>query len=87
MFIRNGSIRCLQWWLVTNVCRAPTCELMSTFFADNFKPDLLEAHRGIIAMQIAAGKPEEAFKEAKSIQIARPKEAIRFAMEGDVFES
>ena len=38
-------------------------------------------------MQIAAGKPEEAFKEAKSIQIARPREAIGFAMEGDVFES
>ena len=51
------------------------------------KPDLLEAQRGIIAMQIAAGKPEEAFKEAKSIQKTRPKEAIGFAMEGDVLES
>ena len=51
------------------------------------KPDLLEAQRGIIAMQIAAGKPEEALKEAKAIQAARPKEAIGFAMEGDVLES
>ena len=51
------------------------------------KPDLLEAQRGIIAMQIAAGKPEEALKEAKAVQKARPKEAIGFAMEGDVLES
>ena len=51
------------------------------------KPDLLEAQRGIVAMQIAAGKPEEALKEAKVVQQARPKEAVGFAMEGDVFES
>ena len=51
------------------------------------KPDLLEAQRGIIAMQIAAGKPEEALKEARTVQQARPNEAIGFAMEGDVLES
>ena len=51
------------------------------------KPDLLEAQRGIIALQIAAGKPEAALKEAKAIQQARPKEAIGFAMEGEVLES
>ena len=51
------------------------------------KPDLLEAQRGIIAMQIAAGKPEAALKEVKAVQQARPKEAIGFAMEGDVLES
>ena len=51
------------------------------------KPDLLEAQRGIVAMQIAAGKPEEALKEAKAVQLARPKEAAGFAMEGDVLES
>ena len=51
------------------------------------KPDLMEAQRGIIAMQIAAGRTEEALKETKSIQKARPKEAIGFAMEGDVLAS
>ena len=51
------------------------------------KPDLLEAQRGIVTMQIAAGKPEEALKEAKAVQQARPKEAVGFAMEGDVLES
>ena len=51
------------------------------------KPDLVEAQRGIVAMQIAAGKPEEALKEAKAVQLARPKEAVGFAMEGEVLES
>lgn len=51
------------------------------------RPELLQAQRGIIAMQIAAGKPEEALKEARAVQKARPKEAIGFAMEGDVLES
>jgi len=48
------------------------------------KPDLLEAQREIIVAQLAAGRPEEALKEAKSVQKARPKEAIGFALEGDV---
>ena len=51
------------------------------------KPDLMEAQRGIIAMQLAAGRTEEALKETKTIQKARPKEAIGFAMEGDVLAS
>ena len=51
------------------------------------RPDLLQAQRGIIAMHIAAGQTEEALKEAKAVQKARPKEAIGFAMEGDVLES
>jgi len=48
------------------------------------KPDLLEAQREIIVAQLAAGRPDEALKEAKSVQKARPKEAIGFALEGDV---
>jgi len=48
------------------------------------KPDLLEAQREIIAVQLAAGKVDEALKETRSLQKSRPKEAIGFAMEGDV---
>lgn len=51
------------------------------------KPDLVDAQRGIVALHIAAGKPEEALKEAKAVQKARPNEAIGFAMEGDILES
>ena len=50
-------------------------------------PDLVEVQRGIISLQIAAGKPEEALKETKIVQKARPKEAIGFAMEADVLAS
>ncbi|MBL0125778.1 MAG: PEP-CTERM system TPR-repeat protein PrsT [Betaproteobacteria bacterium] len=48
------------------------------------KPDLLEAQRQLIIAQLSAGRAEEALKETKSIQRARPKEAAGFAMEGDV---
>ena len=51
------------------------------------KPDLLEAQRGIIAMQLAAGRPDEALKETKFIQKARPTEAVGYTLEGDVFAS
>jgi putative PEP-CTERM system TPR-repeat lipoprotein len=48
------------------------------------KPDLLEAQREIIAVQLAAGKIDDALKETRALQKSRPKEAIGFAMEGDV---
>ena len=51
------------------------------------KPDLLEAQRQLVVAQIAAGKTEEALKETKAIQKSRPKEAVGFAMEGDVLAS
>ena len=48
------------------------------------QPDLLEAQREIIVTQLAAGRVDDALKEAREVQKARPKEAIGFAMEGDV---
>ena len=51
------------------------------------KPDLLEAQRQLIVAQLAAGRADEALKETRAVQKTRPKEAIGFAMEGDVFAS
>jgi putative PEP-CTERM system TPR-repeat lipoprotein len=51
------------------------------------KPDLLEARREIIAVQLAAGRTDEALKETKALQQARPKEAVGYTMEGDVLAS
>ena len=48
------------------------------------KPDLLEAQRQLVVAQLSAGRADEALKETKAIQKSRPKEAIGFAMEGDV---
>ena len=50
-------------------------------------PDMLEIQRGIIGLQLAAGKPEEALKETKALQKTRPKDAIGFAMEGELLEN
>lgn len=51
------------------------------------KPDLLEAQRQIVAVQLAAGRTDEALRETKAVQKARPKEAVGYAMEGDVLAS
>ena len=51
------------------------------------KPDLLEAQRQLIFAQVASGRIDEALKEARSVQKVRPKEAVGFAMEGDVLAS
>ena len=48
------------------------------------QPDLLEAQREIIVAQLTAGRVDDALKESREVQRARPKEAIGFAMEGDV---
>ncbi len=48
------------------------------------KPDYFEAQREIVVVQLAAGRSEDALKEAREVQKARPKEAIGFALEGDV---
>ncbi|HSD54202.1 MAG TPA: XrtA/PEP-CTERM system TPR-repeat protein PrsT [Burkholderiales bacterium] len=47
-------------------------------------PDNLEVAREIIVVQLAAGRVDEAVKEARDVQRRRPKQAIGFAMEGDV---
>jgi putative PEP-CTERM system TPR-repeat lipoprotein len=38
----------------------------------------------LMAVQIAAGKPEEALAEARALQKARPKDAAGFVLEGEV---
>jgi putative PEP-CTERM system TPR-repeat lipoprotein len=50
-------------------------------------PDNLEVAREIIVVQLAAGRVDDAIKEAREVQSRRPKQAIGFAMEGDVLAS
>jgi putative PEP-CTERM system TPR-repeat lipoprotein len=50
-------------------------------------PDNLEVAREIIVVQLAAGRVDDAIKEARDVQTRRPKQAIGFAMEGDVLTS
>jgi putative PEP-CTERM system TPR-repeat lipoprotein len=48
------------------------------------QPDRLDVHREAIATYLAAGKPEDALSDAKTLQKARPKEAVGFVLEGEV---
>jgi putative PEP-CTERM system TPR-repeat lipoprotein len=50
-------------------------------------PDNLEVAREIIIVQLAAGRVDDAIKEARDVQSRRPKQAIGFAMEGEVLAS
>ena len=49
------------------------------------RSDAVEVRREIAIVQVAAGRPEEALKEARAVQAARPKDAMGFALEGDIF--
>ena len=49
------------------------------------KPGSLEVRREIIAVEIAAGKTDDALAEARAIQKERPKDAVGFIVEGDVY--
>lgn len=51
------------------------------------RPDLLQAQRDIIAVHLASGRLDEALKESRQIQSARPHEAIGYALEGEVLAS
>ena len=53
----------------------------------SINPELLEARREIIAVQLSAGRADEALKETKALQTMRPKSAIGYALEGDVLAS
>lgn len=48
------------------------------------KPDLLEAQRGLILLALDAKKPEDARSIARNVQKQRPKEAVGYALEGDI---
>jgi putative PEP-CTERM system TPR-repeat lipoprotein len=47
-------------------------------------PAQLNALQGLMAVQIAAGKPEEALAEARALQKERPKDPAGFVLEGEV---
>ncbi|HRF10518.1 MAG: tetratricopeptide repeat protein [Candidatus Accumulibacter phosphatis] len=47
------------------------------------KPDSLEAQRGIMLLDLDAGRSKEALEVAREVQKQRPKEAIGYLFEGD----
>ena len=48
------------------------------------RPNLIDAQRGMIALDLDAGRVPEALARAREIQKQRPKESIGFALEGDI---
>ena len=48
------------------------------------KPDLIEAQRGIISLNVDAKRFSEAVAMAKTVQKQRPKEAVGYVFEGDI---
>lgn len=52
--------------------------------AMELRPDAVGLQRDIAAVMLAAGQPDEAMKEARSLQAARPKEAAGFVLEGEL---
>ena len=53
----------------------------------SLNPDLLDAHRDIVAVQVAAGRPEEAIKESRAVQKSHPRSAAGYVLEGEVLAS
>ncbi|MFT3847224.1 MAG: PEP-CTERM system TPR-repeat protein PrsT [Propionivibrio sp.] len=49
------------------------------------KPDSLEAQRGIMMLELDAGRMAEALAVAKQVQKQRPKEAVGYVLEGDAY--
>jgi putative PEP-CTERM system TPR-repeat lipoprotein len=49
------------------------------------RPDQVGLQGDIAAVHLAAGNPDEALKQARSLQAARPKEAVGFALEGELY--
>ena len=48
------------------------------------KPDLVEAQRALIVLDLDGKRFEEALTTARTVQKQRPKEAVGYAMEGDI---
>ena len=48
------------------------------------KPDVIEAQRALIALDLQDKRPQEALKTAHTIQLQRPLEAVGYALEGDI---
>jgi len=51
------------------------------------RPGQIGLQSDIAAVHLAAGNPAEAFREARALQTARPKEAAGFALEGELHAS
>ena len=51
------------------------------------KPDLVDAQRGIIVLELRAGRMQQALEIARSVQKQQPTEAIGFLFEGDIHAS
>lgn len=51
------------------------------------KPDLVEAQRAIIALDISSGRTDDALAAARDVQKRRPKESIGYILEGNVYVS
>ncbi|MBK7673846.1 MAG: PEP-CTERM system TPR-repeat protein PrsT [Candidatus Accumulibacter sp.] len=51
------------------------------------KPDSLDAQRGIMMLELDAGRTKEALDVARDVQRQRPKEAIGYVFEGDAHAS
>lgn len=51
------------------------------------KPDSVEAQRGIMMLELDAGRVKEALVVAREVQRQRPKEAIGYSLEGDAHAS
>ena len=47
------------------------------------KPDSLEVQRGIMMLELDAGRTAEALRVARDVQKQRPKEAVGYVLEGD----
>lgn len=58
--------------------------LQSLKRALSIQPDLLQAQRGVIALELAAKRPKEALATAREVQKQRADEAVGHALEGDV---
>ena len=49
------------------------------------KEDLIEAQRGLMMLDVDAGRTDDAIAIARQVQTQRPKEAIGYILEGDVY--
>ncbi|MGZ5756829.1 MAG: XrtA/PEP-CTERM system TPR-repeat protein PrsT, partial [Burkholderiales bacterium] len=50
----------------------------------DIKPDAVEAQRGLIALEVDAGRIADAMTIARNVQKQRPKESIGYLFEGDI---
>jgi len=49
------------------------------------KPDLLEAQRGLIMLELVAGRVQPALAVAHQVQKQRPQESVGYVLEGDIY--